>query len=193
MTAPAPDVAPTSPAPAELGADPLSAAGAHLLACADRAAAVFNQVVAGTYTSADAVSDSTSCAATTSTWLMPYVDAWWKYVTSLVSPPANVAQPSSRVHGRVDVDARPVTLHIVGFRAIGYGVDYFIHQNDITFEPSAHVEQGADPRFVMNVDWKQLPPDARKRTIVYEGEVTAAETGELVTNPIRFVKPAFSD
>src|SRR5262245_38584839 len=132
MTAPAPAAAP----------DPFAAAGAHLLACGDRVAAVFGQVVAGTYAATDAVSDATSCAATASSWAMPGVAAWWRFVASLVSPIPAAAQPSSRVHGRVDVAARPLTLHTVGFRAIGFGAEYFIHQNDVTFEPSAHVEQG---------------------------------------------------
>jgi hypothetical protein len=165
----------------------------ELLTYGDKAAATFNRIVAGTYTSADAIADATSCAESAVAYARPGLEAWWAIVEQFITPPTPAAQPSSRVPGQVDIPDRPVTLHTIGFRAIGYGCDYFIHQNEVVFEPSPRVEAGADPRFVMNVDWKTLPPEAKARTIIYEGEVTAVETGQLVTDPIRFVKPAFSD
>jgi hypothetical protein len=163
------------------------------MAYGDKLAATFNRIVAGTYTPADAVADATSCAESAAAYARPAVEAWWSIVQRFITPPAPAAQPSSRVPGQVDIPDRPITLHTIGFRAIGYGCEYFIHQNEVVFEPSPRVDVSSDPRFVMNVDWKTLPPDARARTIIYEGEVTAAETGQLVTLPIRFVKPAFSD
>jgi hypothetical protein len=165
----------------------------ELLAYGDKAAATFNRIVAGSYTSADAIADATSCAESALASTLPGVTAWWSIIESFLTPPRSAAQPSSRVPGQVDIPDRPLTLHTIGFRAIGYGCEYFIHQNEVVFEPSPRIEVGADPRFVMNVDWKTLPAEAKRRTIIYEGEVTAAETGRLVTDPIRFVKPAFSD
>jgi len=161
-------------------------------ACAERMAANTAKALVGQYTSADAAADAAACAATAAAWAGRLVGSPWSFPLSLLAPPPSVPQPSSRVPGEITIArASPLTLHTVGCRAIGYGPDYFIPTNQITFEP-ATVDPSAGPDFVMVVDWLSLPKAARDITIVYEGEVTSVQLGTTVCHPIRFVKPAFA-
>ena len=183
--------APTPP-PAPDG-DLFAAAVADALSCADQVARNMAKALGGTYTSADAAADAAACVATGAAWVGRLASPAWQLPFSLFAPPW-VPQPSSRVPGQITISNRnrPLTLHTVGVRAIGYGPEYFIHGNRITFEPPT-VDDTAPPDFVMVVDWHSLPKAARDRTIVYEGEVTSVQLGATqVTAPIRFVKPAFA-
>jgi hypothetical protein len=183
----------STPGPAPSG-DLVAAAVADALACADRGAANLVKAVAGSYTSADAAADAAACASTALAWAGRVASATWLLPQWLFAPPPWVAQPSSRVPARVADDgyAGPLTLHTVGFRAIGFGADYFIDGNRIKFEPET-LDVPANPNFTVVVDWHSLPSTATKVTIVYEGEVTSVQRGATqVCDPIRFVKPAFA-
>lgn len=183
--------APTPPAGTD--GDLVAAAVADALSCADQVATNMGKVLGGgTYTSADAAADAVACAATAASWAGRLASSAWMLPFSLFAPPPLVPQPSSRVPGQVTIADRPLTLHTVGFRAIGYGPEYFIQGNRITFEPPT-IGPDSSPDFVMVVDWHSLPNAARVRTIVYEGEVTSAQQAATqVTAAIRFVKPAFA-
>jgi hypothetical protein len=85
-----------------------------------------------------------------------------------------------------DLTGRP--LQASGFRAIGWGGAFAIPVGDVVI--GKPVLAGGVSTFVVTVSSAGLPLPARKRTIVYEGRVTAAQTGNLVAGPIRFVKPA---
>jgi hypothetical protein len=43
---------------------------------------------------------------------------------------------------------------------------------------------------MVEVSCANLAPEARQITILYEGEITSTRTSVLVSDPIRFVKPA---
>jgi hypothetical protein len=160
--------------------------------CADHIAANAAKALAGQYTSADAAADLAACTATAAAWAGRLAGSALLFPLSLLAPPRWVSQPSSRVPGEITVArAAPLTLHTLGCRAIGYGADYFIHADRITFEP-ATVDPSAGPDFIMVVDWHSLPKAARDITIVYEGEVISVQQGTTVCGPIRFVKPAFA-
>jgi hypothetical protein len=175
--------------------DVVATLAAELLDCWDRSITNFARVLGGSYTSADAADDLSACSAKALEWSGGALAFWAKVIAQGSAGPRTAAQPSSRIPGRVDpaIGHRPLTLHTTGFRAIGYGTEYFIYENDVTFEPSPNIEQASDGKFVLNVEWHHLPAEAQAMTIIYEGEVTAVETGALVTAPIRFVKPAFSE
>jgi hypothetical protein len=176
----------------DTGDDLVAAAFADALTCVDRVAQNMARIFAGTYTPADAAADTAACAANAVAWGARASGAGWSLLGGMLTPPS-VPQPSSRVPGTVTIDhTAALTLHTVGFRAIGHGTDYFIDGTSITFEPPT-VNATGEPNFVMVVNWHNLPNHAKQMTIVYEGEVTSVQQGVTqVCNPIRFVKPAFA-
>jgi hypothetical protein len=181
-----------SPGVPDPGDDLVATAFADALACIDRMAQTTARVFAGTYTPADAAADAAACAANAAAWGARASGAGWSLVGWMRTAP-DVPQPSSRVPGTVTITrGGSLTLHTVGCRAIGHGADFFIDGTSITFEPPT-IDDGAGPNFVMVVNWQGLPKEAKKMTIVYEGEVTSVQQGGTqVCNPIRFVKPAFA-
>ena len=188
MSGPGYDTPPPTADPADL----VSAAFADAVACADHVAASTTKAFAGSYAPADAAADVIACTATAAAWAGRLAETGWMLTKSLLVPPPIAAQPSARVQCQATYAPRPLTLHTVGCRAIGYGADYFIHGNQITFEPPV-LDSPPDTRFVMVVDWHGLPLPATTMTIVYEGEVTSVQNGNIqVCDPIRFVKPAFA-
>jgi hypothetical protein len=189
--------APADPTPAPPG-DVVLGAAAAVAACADRVVANLDRALAGKYTAGDALADACASAATAASLTAEAAAggwaSWWSTIQLFFSPPPSAPQPSSRVPVQVDpaITDRPLTLATAGFRAIGYGPEYFVHAVHVSFEPP-QLDAATDTWFMVNVNVHHLPGSARKKTIVFEGEVVAAQTGRRVTEPVRFVKPAFSD
>ena len=119
---------------------------------------------------------------------------FWSGILGL-TPPRHIPQPSSKVPCGIDasITDRPLTLCTTGFRAIGYGPDYFVADADVSITPTPEIVSGAPPGFTLIVDWHHLPPEGTAKTIIYEGEIFASQTGTVVTTPIRFIKPAHAD
>jgi hypothetical protein len=167
-----------------------------ILSSWDRAAANFWSALDGTYGPKDAAGDVIECSGK-ALGAMGRVQNPFAPLLLLArlftAPQSTAAQPSSRVEARIyEKVPRPLTLHTMGFRAIGRGPEFFIHPNNITFEPR-EIHKDNSRTFRLRVDWRHLPQDARQMTIIYEGEVVSAQTGKLVCDPIRFVKPAYAD
>ncbi len=148
----------------------------------------------GTYSRTDAAADLDWWAATTARWTADLVACWAALVHQFAPSPAFAKQPSSRVTARVpqSISGRPLTLETTGFRAIGYGAQYFLPAAVVTFDLQKDVLPPGVDEFTVTIDCKGLPPSAHEITLIYEGEITSTETGALVTDPIRFVKPASS-
>jgi hypothetical protein len=85
------------------------------------------------------------------------------------------------------VTRRPLQLRCQSFRAIGWSDEYSIDGRHVTFVPE--VLGAKHSEFVVSVALVDLPDDARRRTIVYEGLVVD-RNGRDVCEPIHFVKPA---
>ena len=114
-------------------------------------------------------------------------------------PDAELPTQNPDIEVTVPAGTRPLTLEVHGFRAIGWGGEYDIPATAITIhEPGVPATSTSEPfvlaagidTFVVSVSSAGLPEKARKRTIVYEGHITAPEVGGPITDPIRFVKPA---
>ena len=84
------------------------------------------------------------------------------------------------------VTRRPLQLRCRSFRAIGWSDEYAIDGRHVKFVPE--VLGAKNNEFVVSVALAELPDDARKRTIVYEGLVVD-RNGTEVCEPIHFVKP----
>jgi hypothetical protein len=85
------------------------------------------------------------------------------------------------------VTRRPLQLRCESFRAIGWSDEYAIDGRHVKFVPE--VLGAKHSEFVVSVALVDLPDDARRRTIVYEGRVVD-RNGRDVCDPIHFVKPA---
>jgi hypothetical protein len=85
------------------------------------------------------------------------------------------------------VTRRPLQLRCESFRAIGWGPEFAIDSRHVKFVPE--VLGAKHNEFVVSVSTTELPHDARKRTIVYEGLVVDRNR-RAVCDPIHFVKPA---
>jgi|KBSSwiStaDraftv2_1062776.scaffolds.fasta_scaffold475287_3 hypothetical protein len=86
-----------------------------------------------------------------------------------------------------EVTRRPLQLRCESFRAIGWSDEYAIDGRHVTFVPE--VLGAKHSEFVVSVALVDLPHDARRRTIIYEGLVVD-RNGRNVCEPIHFVKPA---
>jgi hypothetical protein len=85
------------------------------------------------------------------------------------------------------VTRRPLQLRCESFRAIGWSEEYAIDSKHVRFVPE--VLGAKHTEFVVSLALIELPDDARKRTIVYEG-LAVDRNGKPVCDPIHFVKPA---
>jgi hypothetical protein len=184
---PGPAAPPGTPAPGTTS-DPV----AEVVAWWDRAATNVKRMLDGTYSSDDAAKDASDLQALALECGQKVFD-FWSGLLGLAKP-HGAAQPSAKVPCEIaaSITDRPLTLCTTGFRAIGYGPDYFIVDADVSITPSPEVARGAAPGFTLIVDWHHLPPEGTAKTIIYEGEVFASQTGKLVTTPIRFIKPAYA-
>jgi hypothetical protein len=190
---------PANPPAPSTSSDPV----AEVAAFWDRAATNVVKMLDGTYSSDDATKDASALSTKALECGQKVIDFWSQFFD--VTNPHRIPQPSSKVPCKVDDANRPLTLQTTGFRAIGYGPEYFIADADISFVPSRELAAanppvappapplGASPELTLIVDWHHLPPDATTKTIIYEGEVIATQTGKVVTTPVRFIKPAYAD
>jgi hypothetical protein len=186
MTTPGSPVGPPGPS---TSSDPV----AEVVAFWDRSATNFKRMLDGTYSSDDAAKDASEFQAKARECGLKVFD-FWSGLFGLAKP-RHIPQPSSKVPCEIDasITDRPLTLHTTGFRAIGYGPDYFIADADVSITPTPEIARRPAPELTLVVDWHHLPPDATAKTIIYEGEVFASQTGKVVTTPIRFIKPAHAD
>lgn len=160
----------------------------------DHAAACASKAVAGTYLRTDAIAELDRCAAAAARRMEELVLCWAELVEGIAPSYIPAPQPSPEVTARVPpaVAHRPLTLETTGFRAIGYGAAYFLPAAAVSFDLQKNVLPVGVDEFTVKVDCKGLPTPAHRITIIYEGEITSTQTGALVTDPIRFVKPAWS-
>jgi hypothetical protein len=186
MTTPADPAGPSGPG---TSSDPV----AEVAAFWDRTATNVKRMLDGNYSSDDAAKDASEFSKKALECGQKVFD-FWSGILGLAQPPG-APQPSAKVPCEIDasITDRPLTLCTTGFRAIGYGPNYFIADADVSITPTPEIARGVAAGFTLVVDWHHLPPDARAKTIIYEGEIFASQTGKLVTTPIRFIKPAYAD
>lgn len=94
--------------------------------------------------------------------------------------PALTADWSATMTVLPSVLQRPLTLGTDGLRAIGMGDGIRVRPSAVTFDPAVLTE-GVDA-FTIRVSFSNI---ADSRTLVFEGDVNAVETGAPVSEPVR--------
>ena len=117
----------------------------------------------------------------------------WAQIASAFLPDAPVTKrfPVANPTISVDIDQvflQPVTLQAQTFRAIGWGTEYQLDPEHVTFKKPVLLP--GQTSFDITVSTTSLPDHACKRTLIFEGTVIDAQTGSSVSDTIRFVRPA---
>ena len=98
-----------------------------------------------------------------------------------------------RVHAKLHPGVTaPISLAAKGFRAIGWGQQFVLPPSAFQFNPDPPALTRGTDTFGVTLLLAQIPLEARPYTLIFEGDVVDAATGETVAGPIRVVKPAHS-
>lgn len=136
---------------------------------------VSRRVLDGDYTIADATVDMDAWVSSTASYAVGVADGVWGPQPAL-SKYAGTWSATMTV--LPSVQERPLTLCTTGLRAIGDPT--LIPPSDITFDPP-QVPFGVDT-FTVSVSMGSM---RRRETLIFQGEITAVETGGAVTDPVR--------
>ena len=146
----------------------------------------------GTYSADDAGADLSFYSTKAIGWVEDLVACWVELGHALVDPsgkgpPIPQPNPTITVH-LPEAATHPITLKADKFRAVGWGTIYEIASNAVIFENP--VVQPGQNSFNVTVSTTALPPNACIRTLVFEGTVIDSQTGGVVGDTVRFVRPA---
>jgi hypothetical protein len=157
----------------------------------DRSTTRLTKVIDGSYTAADAFEDVLWCTEKSCEWAFAFASCVLK---SIEPTRDDIPQPGvvgQRVRATLLPSvATPVTLAAQAFKAIGWPPQFDIRADAVVFDPHPPNLQAGETSFIVTVRAPSLPPEARNRTIIYEGTIVDAATGQVVSDPIRIVKPA---
>jgi hypothetical protein len=162
---------------------------------ADTAARAFenaDKLLNGTYSADDASADVNFYGTKALGWAQDLMECWVELGSTLVEPSGKgppIPQPNPTITVHLPAAAtRPITLKADRFRAVGWGTIYEIASSAVIFENP--VVQPGQNSFKVTVSTTALPRDACVRTLVFEGTVIDTQTGGVVGDTVRFVRPA---
>lgn len=135
-----------------------------------------SRMLSGTYTPGDAVADLDSWLSLSASCAARLAESWWGGTPGL-APYGGTWTATVRV--LPTVRQRPLTLQAEPLRAIGRGPQPQLDASAVTFDPPVVT---AGDTFNVTVTFPSVPPG---QTLIYEGLITARETGAPVTDPIR--------
>lgn len=157
----------------------------------DRTTVRAQRVATGKYSPGDAAED-----------LAWWSEVAWDWGLALLTCAQNLVRGSTPRVPRVGLVGHPVEAKLlpptVGpirlsarpFRAIGWPRTFDLPAEAVVFTPNPPtLPDGADS-FTVTVTAPEVPAEARNHTIIYEGVVVDADSGNEVTEVIRIVKPA---
>jgi hypothetical protein len=136
-----------------------------------------SRVLSGRYTPSEAISDLDAWVSLSASCAARLAESWWGGVQQLA---AYRDTWTAKMTVFPAVSQRPLTLVAQPLRAIGLGPHPQLDASAVTFDPPV-VTTGVD-KFDVTVTF---PRGRRRQTLIYEGVITARETGAPVTDPIR--------
>ena len=146
----------------------------------------------GTYSADDASADVSFYGTKALGWAKELLECWSELGDVLATPAGKgpaIPQPNPTITVHLPAAAtRPITLRAAKFRAVGWGRTYEIDASAVVFENP--VLQPGQNSFNVTVSTAALPQDACIRTLVFEGTVIDTQTGGVVGDTVRFVRPA---
>jgi hypothetical protein len=146
----------------------------------------------GTYSADDASDDVSFYSAKALGWAKELMECWAGLGDVLATPDGKgppIPQPNPTITVHLPAAAnRPITLEAERFRALGWGTIYEIDAGAVIFENP--VLQPGQNSFKVTVSTTALPREALLRTLVFEGTVIDTQTGGVVGDTVRFVRPA---
>jgi len=184
--------APEPPAPAPSSSDRIAAAFDDLADTAGHAFENAGKLLNGAYSADDASADVSFYSTKALGWAKDLMSCWQELGEILVGPsgkgpPIPQPNPTITVH-LAEAATRTITLKADKFRAVGWGTTYEIDTTAVIFENP--VLQPGQNSFKVTVSTNALPQDACIRTLVFEGAVIDTQTGGVVGDTVRFVRPA---